>query len=163
MPNSKRGLAGVQKIMENRKERREQWRAEAKALWEQWRGDPFFILGTGLYWGEGRKCLNPPRLGFSNSDVNMLRVWLRWCQRFMPGVPLVYYLHLHDHCEPDAARRYCKAQLGVDVDWWGTAVSRASKRMRNTLPHGTLNVRVGRGSVEWYTKMLVWLELAREL
>jgi hypothetical protein len=122
-----------------------------------------FLLGIGLYWGEGTKHSKEPTLALSNSDASMLRVWLRWCRRFMPGVPLTCYLHLHDNCDLDAARQYWKAQLGVDVDWWGTAVSRASTRTRNTLPFGTLNVRVGRGSVEWHTKMLVWLELAQEL
>ncbi len=49
MQAPKRGLAGVRKIMENRQQRREHWRAEAKALWEQWRGEPLFILGVALY------------------------------------------------------------------------------------------------------------------
>jgi hypothetical protein len=165
MPTSKRGLAGVFKIMENRQKRREEWRIEARVLWQRWHKDPLFILGVALYWGEGHKSGKSPRLALSNSDVAMLQVWLRWCRRFLPGVSLVYYLHVHDHCDPDAARQFWKDQLGVDVTWWGIAVSRASKRKRepNTLPHGTLNVRVSRGSVEWYTKMMVWLDLAQGL
>jgi hypothetical protein len=154
---------GRAQIAENRKRRRERWRAEARALWEQWHQDPLFILGVALYWGEGTKRSKEPVLALSNSDVSMLQVWLRWCRRFIPGVPLVYYLHLHDNCDVDTALQYLKAQLGIEVTWWGIAVSSASKRTRNTLPYGTLNVRVGRGTVEWHTKMLVWLELARDL
>jgi hypothetical protein len=163
MLTSKRGLAGVLKIMENRKNRREQWRVEARALWELWRGDPFFILGVALYWGEGKKCATAPRLELTNSDVNMLRVWLRWCRRFLRDVPLYYALGLHDSCDVGAALQFWKNQLGVDVNIVSVAVSSASKRKRNTLPNGTLQVRVGRGSVEWYTKMMVWLELAQQV
>jgi hypothetical protein len=163
MQSSKRGLAGVRKIMENRRHRREQWRAEAKALWEQWRTDPLFTLGVALYWGEGTKCSTAPRLALTNSDVDMLRVWLRWCCNFMPGVPLDYSLVIHDTADVAQARHFWKEALGVDVHVVTVAVSVASKRKRNSLPHGTLKVRVGRGSVEWFTKMLVWLELAQRL
>ncbi len=163
MQPSKRGLAGVRKIAENRQLRRERWRAEARALWDQWRYDPLFILGVALYWGEGTKCSTSPRLALTNSDVNMLRVWLRWCRRFMPGVPLDYSLVIHDTADESAVRRYWRDALGVDVKVVSVAVSSASKRRRNTLPHGTLKARAGRGGIEWFTKMLVWLELAQSL
>jgi hypothetical protein len=154
---------GRAQIEANRKQRRERWHTEAKALWEQWHGDPFFILGIGLYWGEGSKCVPPARLQLTNSDVNMLRVWLRWCRRFLPGVPLYNALCIHDNCDREAALQFWKRELGVDVKCTWVAVSSASKRKRNTLPNGTLHVRVARGGLEWFTKMLVWLELAQEL
>jgi hypothetical protein len=160
---SKRGLAGVLKIMENRKERKEHWQAEARILWEQWRKDPLFILGVALYWGEGTKTAKGPKLALTNSDPSMLRVWLRWCQRFIPGVPLDYYLRIHDNADVLVARHFWKNQLGVDVQVVSVAVSSASKRKRATLPHGTFRIRVARGSVEWYTKMMVWLELAQQV
>jgi hypothetical protein len=149
--------------MENRQRRREQWRAEAKILWEQWSQDSFFILGVALYWGEGTKCRTAPRLALTNSDVGMLQVWLRWCRRFMPGVPLDYSLVIHDSCNLEDVKRFWKQQLGIEVRVVSVAVSASSKRTRHTLPYGTLKIRVGRGSVEWVTKMLVWLELARDL
>lgn len=157
------GLAGIRQIIENRRHRREKWRAEAHALWDEWRHDSLFIMGVALYWGEGTKCLTAPRLALTNSDEAMLKVWLRWCQRFMPEVALDYSLVIHDSADVQAARCFWKQSLGIDVQVVSIAVSRASKRRRNTLPHGTLKVRVGRGSVEWYTKMLVWLELAQTL
>jgi len=41
---------GRARIMENRQRRRERWRTEARVLWEQWRNEPFFVLGVALYW-----------------------------------------------------------------------------------------------------------------
>src|SRR5262245_57232290 len=140
---------GRVQIEESRRERREQWRAEARSLWEQRRHDALFVLGIGLYWGEGRKCQSPPRLSLTNSDVHMLRVWLRWCQRFLPDVPLRYELQIHDTCVIEDAISFWKEQLGIEVTTVLVAVSSASKRRRNTLPNGTLTVRVGRGSAEW--------------
>jgi hypothetical protein len=161
--SSKRGLAGVMKIAANRRQRREKWSAEAESLWKQWCHDPFFLLGIGLYWGEGTKSRVDPRLALTNSDVGLLRVWIRWCQRFIPGVPLGFSLIIHDTCEVAVARRFWKRELDVDPKVVTIAVSSASKRRRNCLPYGTLKVRVGRGSREWLTKMLVWLELTQHL
>jgi hypothetical protein len=149
--------------MENRKRRREQWRAEASDLWEQWRCNPFFVLGVALYWGEGTKSRVDPRLALTNSDAGLLRMWIRWCQQFIPGVPLGYSLIVHDSCDIEAAKRFWKLELGVEVNVVTVAVSSASKRTRNCLQYGTLKVRVGRGSAEWLVKMLVWLELAQQL
>ena len=153
---------GLAQIMANRERRRERWRAEAVSLWEEWRHDPLFVLGVGLYWGEGDKSSNK-RLALSNSDANLLRVWLRWCGRFMPGVRLNFSLSIHDNCDVEAARAFWKRELGIEVTWVSVAVSRASKRKRNTLPHGTLAISLGRGSLEGYVKMMVWLELAQQL
>ena len=132
-------------------------------MWKQWREDPLFILGVALYWGEGRKCTTPPRLELTNSDVNMLRVWLRWCRRFIPDCSLAYSLGIHDNSDIGGALQFWKVHLGIDVHVVSFAVSSASKRKRRTLPNGTLQVRVARGSLEWYTKMCVWLELAQDL
>jgi hypothetical protein len=150
-------------VEENRRQRRLRWQAEAKLLWEKWHTDPLFLLGIGLYWGEGYKSPLCPRLQLSNTDVHLLRVWIAWCQRFLPRVPLQSSLNLHPNCDADAARRFWEEQLDIKIGYVWVAASTASKRRRNTLPNGTLNIRVGRGSLEWYTKMMIWLELAHDL
>ncbi len=154
---------GRAKVVANREQRGLRWQIEARAFWEQWHDDPLFILGVALYWGEGRKSGTTYRLEISNSDADLLRVWLRWCRRFMPGAPLSHALSIHDGSDVAAALRFWKDQLGIDVNFVSVAVSSASKRKRNTLPNGTVQVRVARGSLEWYTKMCVWLELAQNL
>jgi hypothetical protein len=150
-------------VEENRRQRRLCWRAEARLLWEKWHTDPLFLLGVGLYWGEGHKSPRFSRLQLSNTDVHLLRVWVAWCQRFLPSIPLKSSLNLDPNCDAEAARRFWEEQLDIKIGYVWVAVSAASKRRRNTLPNGTLNIRVGRGSLEWYTKMMIWLELAHDL
>ena len=171
MPSSELALAqrrlSVQRaraqVEENRRQRRLYWQTEARLLWEKWHTDPLFLLGIGLYWGEGHKSPRDPKLRISNSDMRLIRVWIGWCQRFMPDVPLRYELNLHGNCDASAARRFWEEQFGIKINYTWVAVSAASKWRRNTLPNGTLNIKVGRGSLEWYTKMMVWLELAQDL
>jgi hypothetical protein len=121
------------------------------------------MLGIGLYWGEGEKNSTNRRLALSNASADLLRVWLRWCERFLPGVRLNFWLCLHDDADVQKARAFWRRELNIEVTWVSIAVSRVSKRRRNTLPHGTIKVSLGRGSLEWHTKMMVWLELARSL
>jgi hypothetical protein len=78
-------------------------------------------------------------------------------------VGLNFWLCIHDNCDLEAARAFWRRELNVEITWVSVAVSRASKRRRRSLPHGTLRVSLGRGSLEWYSKMLVWLELAQDL
>jgi hypothetical protein len=157
----KRGLAGVRQIAANRARYKEQWRSEAREAWPRLRQDPAFMLGLGLYWGEGTKSARSPRLALTNSDPGLLRAWLAWCRHVMPDVPLDYSLIIHDDAAVAAAQAFWTRELGVNVRVISIAVSRASRRRGRQLPHGTLKVRAGRGGIEWLTKMLVWLDLAR--
>src|SRR5947209_11459933 len=57
-------------------QRRRKWADETELLWTRHRSDPFFLLGIGIYWGEGRKRLVRGRTGrlcLSNSDPSMMR------------------------------------------------------------------------------------------
>jgi hypothetical protein len=124
----RRGLAGVRQIAANRARQKDQWRAEARAAWPHLRRDPLFTLGLGLYWGEGTKSRRSPRLALTNSDPGLLRAWLAWCRRFMPGIPLDYSLVIHDAAAVPAARAFWARELGVDVQVVSVAVSRSSRR-----------------------------------
>jgi hypothetical protein len=156
---------GVAGAAAKHRQRREKWRAEAVLVWEQLRHDPFFLLGIGLYWGEGGKVRwgSSARLALSNSDPGLLRVWVGWCRRYLPDVPVYSELTVHDTCNVEGARQFWERVLNIPVTSVTIAVSVASKRKRNSLPNGTLKVRVGRGSVEWLTKILTWIELAQLL
>jgi hypothetical protein len=121
------------------------------------------MLGVGPYWGEGEKTPSSKRLALSNADVNLLRTWLRWCDRFLPTVRLNCWLCIHDNCDLEAACAFWRRELNVEIPWVSVVVSSASKRRRRSLPHGTLKISVGRGSLEWYTKTLIWIELAQLL
>jgi hypothetical protein len=166
MPTLDWQWAGIRQAAANRAARRAAWRSEGIRLWERWRDDPFFTFGIALYWGEGTKSPRgrySPSLALTNSDPALLRVWLTWCRRYFPERPIKYSLHLHDTADADAACAFWQRELGITNISVRRAVSRASARHRQTLPNGTLRVRIGRGSVECFTKMHVWLELSQQL
>ncbi len=67
----------------NRKKKQlriEKARIYAATLWKQHGDDPLFLLGIGLYWGEGSKT---DKLSFSNSDPAMVRFMMLWLQKYL--------------------------------------------------------------------------------
>lgn len=62
---------------------------DAKATYENFRLDPLFCLGLGLYLGEGDKTLS---VGMTNLDLNILRIFVLWCKKYLGGKSFTAYL-----------------------------------------------------------------------
>jgi len=137
----------------------ERWREEARDLWERWRTEPLFLLGVGMYWGEGDKRTR--RLSISNADPQFVVAWLRWCAVYAPSEQVFLHVNIHpDLCADDVHAYWESVAHGasririIRVKSWkrpGEAEVR--------LPYGVAKVFVTRG-VEWHTKMLEWIRLA---
>jgi hypothetical protein len=148
--------------------RRSEWRREAEVSWMLHHCEPLFTLGIGLYWGEGGKRwgANPHgvRLEISNSDPGLIATWLKWCQAYIPDVPLHLRLFVHDGVDHQCAKAFWRQELDwqMDIPVY-TAVSTASRRTLSSgrLPNGTAAVRAGRGAAEAACKMLHWIRLIR--
>lgn len=137
---------------------------EASAAWPQLSQNPLFMLGVGIYMGEGDK--RTPCLRIANSDPGIIKVWLAWCDAFLPtDSEFVAGLLIHDNRSVPAAERYWRRVIGRrrTVRFVKTCVliSSSSKGRRDTnrCPFGTINVRLGKGSRFWHARMMRWIEL----
>lgn len=131
-----------EKARKDREKYQEEGRIKAKEL------DYLHMAGCMLYWAEGDK--DRTRLGFSNSDINMISFFLRFLREqfcvsddditirincftnnglFLLDIENYWLLQL------DLPRNCLKRSI-VNV------VSKSSKRKRNTLPYGTCHLRV---------------------
>lgn len=138
--------------------RTRRWKLEAEELWQQRKTEPLFLLGIGLYWGEGaktQKCL-----GISNNDAGLLRLWARWCRRYLPrNAKQTVRILAHDDVSAERARRYWARVTGYPVAKHVTRLpTRGTGKPKRRAPYGTAIVRLGKGSAEWCTKMLIWIE-----
>lgn len=153
-----KATAAIRKL---RSDRDEKHQCEAKILWEKFKNQPLFILGIGLYWGEGTKADRV--LELSNSDPLVHDVWLRWCRTYIPHVQLRAHLSLHDNVDSNIAIKYWRERLKLNCKIsLCIAISRSSKRIKayNKLLYGTLLIRARKGSAEQYVKMMEWIKLA---
>ncbi len=154
--NDKHYLKAAAARSERSKARRVVWCTEANKLWAAWSNDPLFMLGIGIYWGEGTKGM----FSVSNSDPDLLRAWLRWCRKFVPKHTLRMSLQVHPGAEVEKAKDFWEEALGLQVNSVSTAPERPGRVVRKTIPNGVLQIAIGKGNTEWLVKMRRWLDLA---
>lgn len=105
---------GAETNKRNKQLRIEGANVAAIELWERCQHDPMFLLGLGLYWGEGSKT---DKLSFSNSDPAMAHFMMLWLNRYF-DVPKkdfivrVYINNIHRSRAPQI-QRYWMNYLGL--------------------------------------------------
>src|SRR5277367_1282710 len=134
----------------------EKLRDEAFKIWIDKRTDPLFILGIGLYWGEGFK--RGGRFGIVNSDGILIRVWMRWCQKFVPTLPL--RADIYGYGNEEKSVRYWKKITGLERIKYYTKSKIPGKRPKHLLPYGTIRIIGGIGNSQIHIKMCEWIRLA---
>lgn len=114
-------------------------------------GRELMIVGASLYWGEGTKSAGrnkTQRLVFTNSDPDMIRVFLRFVREVLnvPEERIGGELYVHNHAHIQTAINHWVRVTKIPKPriWVGHAISSgsASERPANRLPHGTFAVRV---------------------
>lgn len=111
-------------------------------------GDPAYLAGCMLYWGEGCKGRNA--VAFVNCDVAMHRCFLAFLRRSYGVTPeqvrLSINCHLNNGLTLHEIERWWLHQLALPQDSLRTSAvnraSRASRFRRNTLVYGTARVTV---------------------
>lgn len=147
-------------VAESKCTRNIRWKAEAKKFYNDHHCDAFFMLGLGLYWGEGKKTEKP---SLCNSDPRLVLVWKKWCDKYIPNVKFRGVVMLHETEDVIVSSKFWSDMLGVgltDIKCY----TLKNRRTTNTRPlrkmqHGVFHLYVRKGSLEWLTKMLVWFEI----
>jgi predicted transcriptional regulator len=108
-------------------------------------------MGCMLYWGEGAKSNNKWALKISNSDCNLLRIFIRFL-KICYGVKLeeiVIHIHCYTNNEEEikGIKNFWLKNLNLPETCLRktviNSVSKYSKRKRgNTLPYGTCHLAV---------------------
>lgn len=134
-------------------------RAEARQFAHEHLGDPFFVAGTVLYWGEGAKTKR--LLAMSNTDPAALRLFIAWVRTYHDvAAEFVLSLHLHEGNDDAQARRRWADVLALgNATFTKTYVKPAgSGHRKNTLDHGVCRVRMRRGTNASY-RTAEWIDV----
>ncbi len=112
-----------------------------------------FMIGLGLYWGEGYKKGNQ-ELGFTNSDLSIITFYINWLKRVyeIPTQSLILRVSIneqHFH-RVNKVVRYWSNKTGVPVTQFTktSLIKTASKKnYANLEDHfGTLRIKVRKGT-----------------
>lgn len=121
----------------------------------------FFHAGLALYWAEGAK--RNSYFSFSNSDVNMVELMVRWMEMFLhidrSTLHIRLYIHkpyAHENCEQFWADR-----LGVKIDSFKKTIYKPTGKLIKKRPQykGVLRIST---NIEDLRKMQFWIQMLIE-
>jgi transcriptional regulator with XRE-family HTH domain len=117
-------------------------------------GEPLFVAGCMLYWGEGAKSRT--QVGFSNSDPDMAALFISFLRTYFGVTDDMVRVSCHlfaDHLQRQTEiERFWLRTLDLPADRLGKSIvnvhSKYSKRLRtNVLPYGTVKIVVSRVAI----------------
>src|SRR3989344_4686983 len=120
------------------------------------------ILGAALYWGEGTKYIGKnPSLIFTNSDPDMIRVYMRFLREALclDESLIKAGIHIHPYIDKRKAKCYWAKISGLpkDLFYIVNVISSASKGKRSPrkLPYGIVVIKVNRRQIFYRVKGII--------
>jgi transposase-like protein len=143
----------------NTKKRREEIISKAGEEVLGLQKDPLWCIGTALYWGEGGKTQQTARV--ANSDPAVIKIMMRFFEKYSGVDESKYRAHVHtfSHRNAGKAVQYWSKISGVPkCRFFKTYVkqSSASKKKRDTLPYGTVQIYVH--DSDFFFRLMGWIK-----
>lgn len=134
---------GAQKSKTLARENRQQYQQAGRDVAKE--ADILHMQGCLLYWTEGSKDRN--RLEFVNSDVNMMKLFLKFLTNSLnvskSDVILRVHCHTQDHTEITNIKLYWSNQLNVPLSAFKyTYIKEGSDSRKNRLDYGICSIRI---------------------
>lgn len=109
---------GWERVRSNRIEKSERIINEAESEVRHLIGDPLWLVGTMLYWAEGKKertWRTGEIVAFSNMDWNMHRIFLQWIKRYVSQDKrvLIFELYIHEGADVERAKIFWSNKLNI--------------------------------------------------
>ena len=111
---------GWERVRNNRIEKTERIMDEAESEVKTLIGNPLWLVGTMLYWAEGKKertWRTGEMVSFSNMDWNMHRIFLKWVRSYVSPDKsvLIFELYIHEGSEVERAKMYWSSKLNISA------------------------------------------------
>lgn len=105
-----------------------------------------FMLGVGLFWGEGSKT-NRGTIELSNTDPRIIQIFVKFLTAVcgLSRSKLRGHVGIHSHLSIESAEKYWSGVSGIPRSQFSKTSfqkSRAGKGERDPLPYGTFSVAV---------------------
>lgn len=153
------------------KEKKEQRKTLAQLLYLEGKRDigklsprEFFIAGIALYWAEGFKNKHERRLGFCNSDPNMIRFYIEWLENNLKidRKDIVARVTLNKLYEKSdgAIQKYWSEITGLSLGQFTKTFYQTTKWKKQYITNnykGVLRIHV-KNSLEYLLKMKGWID-----
>ncbi|MHA1952219.1 MAG: helix-turn-helix domain-containing protein [Candidatus Thorarchaeota archaeon] len=139
-------------------------RDKVKSEYDPPMNDPKFMMGLGLYWGEGTKAI--ASVGMSNSEPEIIIWFINWINDFFPGYNFSIRVHHYDPSKDSEIKKWWSNKLNIPIKFTKSnfSVSGASSKKRPKLKFGTAHLIVtGRGVWKVRQRIEKALECAKKM
>lgn len=102
--------------------------------------DPKFMLGLGIYWGEGNKSNS---FGMSNSDPETIKVFMCWANNYFDVSSFRICIHHYNKDKDEEVKLWWSKILSLPLSCFNKSVfatSKSSLLKRKTLENGTIHI-----------------------
>jgi hypothetical protein len=118
------------------------------------------IIGTMLYWAEGRKR-GKRTVGFSNSDPEMIKIIMRFFREICEVKNKKFRGHIHtfSHLNVEKSEKYWSKITKIPKKQFYKTYSKpsiSSKQKMNTIPYGTIDIMVN--DVRVFLEIMGWIK-----
>jgi len=109
---------GWEKVRNNRIKKSEKIKNLAREEVSRLIQDPLWLVGTMLYWAEGKKertWRTGETVAFSNMDCNMHKIFLRWVRKYIQSdkKALIFDLYIHEGADIEHAKIHWSEELQI--------------------------------------------------
>lgn len=134
-------------------------REEARKDLQKLKYNPLFIAGVMLYWGEGTKTPSSNGLKFSNTDPEMVRLYVSFLRKVcrIPIEKIKLHVLIYPDLDDLSCRRFWSAASELPLSQFTKSVRVQGRHRTNRLSWGVCLVTVS--STYLKEKMLEWLKL----
>jgi len=148
----------------NTKKKREEIIRKAESEVSEFLKDPLWCIGVALYLGEGGKTQQTARV--ANSDPSVIRIMMRFFERYSGVSKDKFRGHVHtfSHNNATKAEHYWSKISGIPREkFFKTYIkqSSASKKKRETLPYGTVQIYIL--DTSFFFRLMGWIGKIKEL
>jgi len=127
--------------------------------------DNLKIIGSMLYWAEGRKR-GKQTVGFSNSDPLMVKIMMRFFREVCNVLESRFrgHIHIHSHLNVEIAEKYWSDISLIPRKQFYKTYSKpsiSSKGKMDSLPYGTFDIYVG--DTKLFLTIMGWIKKISQL
>lgn len=153
-------LRTARKNSERFERARDIYRVKAKANFEKFRDDPFFVLGLSLYWNSGSQS---GQFSYTSSNPQQLRCMIAWANEYLPIEPADYTFRLYTpkaHANERNLRFWSRACAIPRSQFQKTVHTTTRSGRVHHETHGSLRFSIG--GIEQLVTVMTWQDCLSE-
>lgn len=135
------------------------YREEARREFSILKNKPLFVAGLMLYWGEGNKKVENSKIGLSNSEPGMIKVFYLFLTKIMkiPNEKIRLNLLLYPDLADMPLRKLWSTATGIPLSQFRNSIYIRGRHPIRRLSYGVGNIGVG--GRKYKEKLLEWIKL----